>query len=61
MENRKQEILDIIYYQLLECFMGVNYPNQEVLLKKYTYLKNGDMDDRFVTIEIPEELELSNQ
>jgi ATP-dependent protease HslVU (ClpYQ) ATPase subunit len=41
--------------------MGVNYPNQEVLAKKYHHLKNGDMDERFVTIEIPEEMELQSQ
>lgn len=40
--------------------MGLNYPNKDILAKKKNYLKNGDMDDRFVTIEIPEELELEN-
>jgi len=25
------------------------------------YLKNGHMDERFITIEIPEELEIENQ
>lgn len=40
--------------------MGVDYPNQDILARKRAYLRNGDMDDRFVTIEIPEELELEN-
>lgn len=41
--------------------MGVGYSNQEVLHKKMEYLKNGHMDERFITIEIPEELEIENQ
>jgi len=40
--------------------MGVGYSNQQVLDRKMEYLKNGDMDERFVTIEIPEELETEN-
>lgn len=61
MEGKKTEILDIIYEQLLECFMGVDYQDKEVLQRKRTYLRNGDMDDRFVTVEIPEELEIEGQ
>jgi ATP-dependent protease HslVU (ClpYQ) ATPase subunit len=61
MESKRTEILDIIYDQLLECFMGKDYHDKDILEKKMNYLKNGDMDDRFVTIEIPEELELEGQ
>ena len=41
--------------------MGVDYDNQEVLDRKMQYLKSGDMDERFITIEIPEEMEADNQ
>ncbi|EGR30744.1 hypothetical protein IMG5_124570 [Ichthyophthirius multifiliis] len=52
----RKEIEEIVINQLVESLLGPNFSNEQIINKKKGDIRNGAMNDRRITIEIPPNL-----